>query len=238
MIEETKLREICIKYGIDYEKLIKNNNNILDYGEYSQICRTLDFLRNDVHIVASNVEKCPSILYFSTKNIRDNWEFLNRNNVRVRSIETCLHILSTENEQLQETYNYIIENYGVRYLNAITSILRVKVSRIKEIESKFNNELRPKNILRAAVSRHTIEEIEKIVKVRTAEEIGRIVEVCKRNKIEITGNVFLRTAEEIEKIVEICKENKIEITGSVFYRTAEEIGRIVSRRNWKNSRGM
>ena len=85
------------------------------------------------------------------------------------------------------------------------------------------------------------EEISKIVKVckenkieitgnvflRSAKEIEKIVEVCKKNKIEITGNVFLRSAEEIAKIVEVCKENKIEITGTVFKRNAEEIEKIV-----------
>ena len=62
---------------------------------------------------------------------------------------------------------------------------------------------------------------------RTAAEIKEIVEVCKENRIEATGSVFLRTAAEIKEIVEVCKENKIEITGSVFKRTATEIKEIV-----------
>ena len=241
MITETRLKEICENYGIDYKKLVKNNSNILYYGEYGKICATLDFLRNEVHIEVKNIEKCPSILYFSTENIRDNWKFLNESNIMMSDVETSLHILSTENKQLQETYNYIMDNYGPRYLKAITSILRVPVSRIKEIENKFGNYLKQKNILRAAYSRHTVEEIEKIVNVcrenkipitgtvfhRTAEEIEKIVEVCEENEIPVTGRVFNRTAEEIEKIVKVCEENEIPVTGSVFNRTAEEIEKIV-----------
>ena len=37
----------------------------------------------------------------------------------------------------------------------------------------------------------------------------------------------MKSAEEIEKIVEVCKENKIEIIGNVFKRSAEEIAEIV-----------
>ncbi|HOZ55417.1 MAG TPA: hypothetical protein PK993_05230, partial [Clostridia bacterium] len=61
----------------------------------------------------------------------------------------------------------------------------------------------------------------------SAEEIEKIVEVCRKNKIEITGSVFLKSAEEIEKIIEVCKKNKMEITGCVFLKTAEQIEKIV-----------
>lgn len=92
-------------------------------------------------------------------------------------------------------------------------------------------------VLQAAVSRRSIEEIEQIVEVckandieptgtvfmRTPEEIEKIVEVCKANDIEPTGNVFKRTAEEIDEIVEVCKANGIEITGSIFVKSASKL---------------
>ena len=52
--------------------------------------------------------------------------------------------------------------------------------------------------------------------MKSADEIEKIVEVCKRYNIEITGSVFKQSTAEIEKIVEICKKYNIEITGSVF----------------------
>ena len=214
MINESKLKEICDTYKIDYDKLVNNNENVLKKGEYYNICYVLDFLRDELNIEPRNIEKCPSILYRNIENIKSNYEFLKKEQITKYSIEGCLHILSTEPVELKRTYQYIIENYGIRYLNAMTTILGVPVDRIKNIEIKFP-ELKKKNVLQAACSRRTIEEIEKII------------EVCKKNKIEITGSVFQRKAEEIEKIVNACRENGIEPTGTVFYRSAEEIEKII-----------
>ena len=229
MINESKLKEICDTYKIDYDKLVNNNENVLKNGEYYSICYVLDFLRDELNIEPRNIEKCPSILYRNIENIKSNYEFLKNEQITKYSVEGCLHILSTEPTELKRTYQYIMQNYGIRYLNARTTILRIPVDRIKNIEIKFP-ELKKKNVLQAAYSRRTIEEIEKIIEVckknkieitgsvfqRTAEEIEEIVNACRENGIEPTGNVFYRSAEEIEKIIEVCKKNKIEITGSVF----------------------
>ena len=43
-------------------------------------------------------------------------------------------------------------------------------------------------------------------------EIEKIIEVCKKYNIEITGSVFMKGAEEIEKIIEVCKKYNIGIT--------------------------
>ena len=189
MISYEKLKEICDKYGIDFEKLIKTNNNVLKYGEYREICDTLDYLRDEVKISSKNIEKCPSILYFSTKKIRDNWEFLKGKEIAISNVETCLHVLNTDGSQMRETYQHVIDNYGIRYLNAITSILSIPTSRIKEIERRFQDKFKPKNFLQAACSRFSIEEIEKII------------QVCEVHNIEVTGSVFRQSAEEIEKIM-------------------------------------
>ena len=63
MISEEKLKEICNNYKIDYEKLIKKNINVLDYGNYEDICEKLDYLRDEINIEPKNIEKCQSILY-------------------------------------------------------------------------------------------------------------------------------------------------------------------------------
>ena len=210
MINETRLKEICDIYKIDYDKLVDNNENILKYGEYDNICYALDFLRDEVNIEPRNIEKCPSILYYNVENIKSNYEFLKKEQITKYSVEGCLHILSTEPSELRRTYQYIMNNYGIRYLNARTTILSVSVDRIKEIEIKFPN-FKKKNVLQAAYSRRTIEEIEKIVRV------------CQKNGIEPTGSVFLKPAEEIEKIVKVCKENGIEVTGSVFLKSVRQL---------------
>ena len=242
MINRIQFEEICNKYGLDSKKLIKNNENVLEKADYNSICYVLDFLRDTLKVSPNNIEKCPSILYLKIEAIKENWNFLNEKKINTRDVETCLHILSTEPEQLKKTYEYVsAENrYGKKYIEQITTILRVPVERIQEIEEKCP-ELTKENILSAAISRKDIDEIKKIIKIcqknkievtgsvfnRTAEEIEKIVEICQKNKIEVTGSVFKRTAEEIEKIVEVCKKNKIELTGSVFLKSAEEIEKIV-----------
>lgn len=92
MIGEDKLKEICNQYGIDYEKLVKNNSNVLRYGEYGEICDILNYLRNELDIAPKNIEKCPSILCFGSNNIKVNWEFLKNSKIVISNIETCLHV--------------------------------------------------------------------------------------------------------------------------------------------------
>lgn len=68
MISESKLIKICEEYGIDAEKLINNNSNILDYADESSVEDVLKFLINELGILGKNIEKCPSIFYFKHKN--------------------------------------------------------------------------------------------------------------------------------------------------------------------------
>ena len=242
MVNREQFEEICNKYGLDSKKLIKNNENVLEKADYNSICYVLDFLRDTLKVTPNNIEKCPSILYLKIEAIKENWNFLNEKKINTRDVETCLHILSTDPEQLNKTYEYVSDEnrYGKKYIEQRTSILSVPVERIQETEEKCS-ELTKENILSAANSRKDVDEIKKIEQVckdneievtgnvflRTAAEIKEIVEVCKENGIEVTGSVFLKTAEEIKEIVEVCKENGIEVTGSVFLRTAAEIKEIV-----------
>ena len=242
MVNREQFEEICNKYGLDSKKLIKNNENVLEKADYNSICYVLDFLRDTLKVTPNNIEKCPSILYLKIEAIKENWNFLNEKKINTRDVETCLHILSTDPEQLNKTYEYVSDEnrYGKKYIEQRTSILSVPVERIQETEEKCS-ELTKENILSAANSRKDVDEIKKIEQVckdneievtgnvflRTAAEIKEIVEVCKENGIEATGTVFKRTVAEIKEIVEVCKENGIEVTGNVFNRTAVEIKEIV-----------
>ena len=242
MVNREQFEEICNRYGLDSKKLIKNNENVLEKADYNSICYVLDFLRDTLKVTPNNIEKCPSILYLKIEAIKENWNFLNEKKINTRDVETCLHILSTDPEQLNKTYEYVSDEnrYGKKYIEQRTSILSVPVERIQETEEKCS-ELTKENILSAANSRKDVDEIKKIEQVckdneievtgnvflRTAAEIKEIVEVCKENGIEATGTVFKRTVAEIKEIVEVCKENGIEVTGNVFNRTAVEIKEIV-----------
>ncbi len=242
MVNREQLREICDKYGLDSKKIIKNNENVIEKADYTSICYVLDYLKDTLKITSNNIEKCPSILYLNVGAIKENWRFLNEQKIHMNDVETCLHILSTEPKHLKETYKYVSDEnrYGKKYIEQITSILSVPVERIQEIEERCP-ELTKNNVLSAAISRRTIQEIEEIIKVckengieatgnvfkRTAQEIEEIIKVCKENGIEATGTVFMKSAKEIEEIIKVCKENGIEVTGSVFKRTAKEIEEII-----------
>ena len=239
MIESYDLEKLLKKYGIDASKIINNNENILTYGEYQNIKNVLEYLINECKISPQNIEKCPSVLYFAPQNIKENYEFLKNSEVNFSNIYTTLHILSTDPESLKETYNYVLNNYGVTYLNQTTSILSTNTDRIMQIEKIIDD----KNlIISASIAIFSVEEIEKIVKVcrannieitssvfrQPAEEIQKIIDICRANNINITGGVFRQSAEEIQKIINICRANNIEITGNVFRQPAEEIQKIIS----------
>ena len=242
MVNREQLKEICDKYGLESKKIIKNNENVIEKADYTSICYVLDYLKDTLKITSNNIEKCPSILYLNVGAIKENWRFLNEQKIHMNDVETCLHILSTEPKQLKETYKYVSDEnrYGKKYIEQITSILRVPVERIQEIEERCP-ELTKNNVLSAAISRKTIQEIEEIIKVckengieatgtvflRQAPEIKKIIKVCKENGIEATGTVFLRQAPEIKEIIKVCKENGIEATGSVFMKSAKEIKEII-----------
>ena len=237
MIEYDELSLILERYGIDAKTVINNNANVLIKGEYNDIETTIKYLVEELNISPKNIEKAPSIMYLNVSAIKRNVKYLKKQNITFSNIETCLHVLSTKPEKLEETFNYIKDNYGIEYINRTTTILSVDIERIKEIE-KLN--LDKKIVISAAYSNLKVNEISKVIKVckennieitgtvfrQPAEEIERIIKVCKENNIEITGSVFNKSAEEIEKIIKVCKENNIEITGTVFLKSAEEIEKI------------
>ena len=240
MIGVDLLKLLLERYGIDPNKVIKNNENVLVKGNYDEIEDVIKYLIGELKISSKNIEKAPSILYFNVSAIRKNVEFLQKQHISFSNVETCLHVLNTDPFQLEETYNYIMDNYGAKFISEITSILSVNVERIKEIE-KLN--LDKDTTLSAAVSRLSIDDIVADVQIcrennvdlkdnvtvfnRTADEIKDIIEVCRENNVDPKGTVFNRTADEIKDIVKVCRENSIDPKGTVFKRTADEIKDIV-----------
>ena len=236
MIEQTDLMKLLESYKIDYKKVM--TDKVLDKGEYFGIKHVLEYLVNELKINPKNIEKCPSILYLNVNEVRKNYEFLKQEKINISDVETCLHVLSTDNKDLKETYYYVLENYGLMTINRTTSILRCKKDRIINIE-KYG--LSKDVTISASISRRTIYEIEEIIKIckkynieikgtvfkQNAEEIEKIVEICKKYNIEIKGNVFKQNAEEIEKIIEICKKYDIEVTGSVFLKKSSRLQKTI-----------
>ena len=134
MIGEYTLKILCDKYNISSENVINKNNNILTYGEYLDIDKTLNYLINELKISNKNIEKCPSILYRNVDAIEKNIDYLKQQNASFSSIESCLHVLSAEPIDLKDTYKYIEENYGIEAINKNTSILSCDKDLIIEVE--------------------------------------------------------------------------------------------------------
>ena len=134
MIGKYTLKILCDKYNISSENVINKNNNILTYGEYLDIDKTLNYLINELKVSKKNIEKCPSILYRNVDAIKKNIDYLKQQNVSFSSIESCLHVLSTEPIDLKDTYKYIEENYGIEAINKNTSILSCNKDLIIEVE--------------------------------------------------------------------------------------------------------
>lgn len=210
MIEQTDLMKLLESYKIDYKKVM--TDKVLDKGEYFGIKHVLEYLVNELKIYPKNIEKCPSILYLNVNEVRKNYEFLKKEKINISDVETCLHVLSTDNKDLKETYYYVLENYGLMIINRTTSILSCNKERIIDIE-KYG--LSKDVTISASISRRTIYEIEEIIKI------------CKKYNIEIKGNVFKQNAEEIEKIIKVCKKYNIEITGPVFLKKSSSLQKTI-----------
>ena len=134
MIGNLTLKALCDKYGISSEKIVNKNNNILISGEYISIDRTLNYLVNELKFNARDIERCPSILYRNVGYIRDNVEFLKSLGFSLDRIEACLHVLTTNPHELRQTYEYVVENYGIQAIKKNLSVLACKVNSIIEIE--------------------------------------------------------------------------------------------------------
>ena len=173
MIEEYTLKKLCEKYNVNSEKILNKNNNILTNGEYIEIDRTLNYLINELKISPNNIEKCPSILYRNVFAIKDNIIFLKKTNIHFSSIESCLHVLSTESSELEKTYEYVVNNYGSRVINRITSILSVNEDIIKDVEN-LNLPISKKGNLYIAVAiDRKITSLEEVQKITQSEEFKK-----------------------------------------------------------------
>ena len=170
MISEYTLKMLCDKYNLSVSKIVNKNNNILEYGNFLNIDRTLDYLINVLTISTKNIEKCPSILYRNVDGIKQNVEFLKKQDIHFSNVESCLHVLSSDPNELKETYNYVAENYGVNAINKNTSILSCSIEIIKEVENLNLNIERNSNLSIAEGISSGYTKLEEIIKIVNSKE--------------------------------------------------------------------
>ena len=84
--------------------------------------------------------------------VEENYNFLSGTPLYQTNIDSCLHVLSCKPENLKTTYSYVLGNYGLDYININTSILRVTVSRIQDVESIMSGNFSKRDILNVATT--------------------------------------------------------------------------------------
>ena len=129
MIEAYTLESLLKKYGIDATKVINKNNNILEYGEYQDIDKTLNYLVKELHINARNIEKCPSIMYKAVNNIKENYNILMSKENELYNGVTALNDGSRMLKEGIEKYN----NEGIAVLYNYSKQVESMESKLKSL---------------------------------------------------------------------------------------------------------
>ena len=233
MIGEYTLSMLCDKYHISSENIINKNNNVLTLGEYNEINDTLSFLINDFGVSSKNIEKCPSILYKNVNFIKANINFLRKKEIGFQNIETCLHVLTTNPKSLEDTYEYVIKNYGVSAIDRNTSVLSASVDIIKDVEAlnlpipKIGNLAISSSI---SLGFSNIDEIQKII---NSEEFKMHPEL-------FTSETLAHTKlEDIQKIInseEFKTHPELFTSTTLAHTKLEDIQGLLDMECWKDER--
>ena len=234
MIGNYTLAMLCEKYGIDATKIVKKNNNVLDLGEYSRIDYVLDYLVNELKIDARNIEKCPSILYRNVFQIKKNVIFLKSKEISFSDIETCLHVLTAEADELKNTYNYVLEKYGLSAIERITSVLSVPVSIIKDIESlNIGFENPSDNLVIAVGIEWGSTNVEEIVKIINSEEFKAHPELFTSQTL---AHAKLEDIKAIITSEEFKAHPELFTSQTLAYAKLEDIKKLLQMDLWNNSK--
>ena len=230
MISEYTLKMLCDKYNLSVSKIVNKNNNILEYGKFLDIDRTLDYLINVLRISTKNIEKCPSILYRNVDVIKQNVEFLKKQDIHFSNVESCLHVLSSDPNELKETYNYVVENYGINAINKNTSILSCGIEIIKEVENLNLNIGRNSNLSIAIGINFEYTSLEEIQKIIQSKEFKEYQELFTSTTL---AHARLEEIQEIIQSKEFKEHPKLFTSQTLAYAKLEDIQKIIQSKEFK-----
>ena len=237
MIDILELNTLLENYNLNYSDNIKEL--ICKNNTYEQLKSVLDYLINDLSIEPSVIKKYPILLWANINTIKTNYNFLS--DKRVSNTEDFLFVLGIESKKLEDTYNYVLNNYGKDIIDNNPLILGVSKEEIEEYEKVLDNVLSKEQIIIACTSKNSIEDILKIVDICTKKKINMTEEVfhsnpdnlriivgkLRRNNYPFFYESLKRTPEEIEEIIKILKDNEIAPTREVFLKEVEEIKKVI-----------
>ena len=179
MITKDILINTLNKYGIRFEKMVKfDESNLLDGNTFNRMVGILDYLINEVDIIPSNIEKCPSILSANLTDVKNNYNFLSSEDVYMYNVENCLHVLELPSLELKNVYYHILDNYGIDILNKNTSVLSGDMEKLRKIERDYKGILSKEQMLWACNNNFTYE------------EVNNIISTCNNLSISIFASVF------------------------------------------------
>ena len=213
LVDKKLIDEELDKYKLKFNR--KKRNRIEESANYEELGKILNFLINNLHISKRSIEKCPSILYRKISSIRNNYLFLEDKKIYNYNVETCLHILSVNEKDLVDTYNYVEKEFGYDLINKNTTILKIKRDYIKNINETYGKYVDKETLLGICICS------------RNLKEIGKIINICTLKNVKITSSIFKQPPEEVTKIIDTARNYNLEITGSMFHQKANNLSKIV-----------
>ena len=224
MIEREDLQELLDRYGINIDKLIQNKDSIMIYGDYIRIKENLEYLIDVLHLNVNAIERCPSILYFRSKEeLERNYHYLTEQGISKEQMEKALTAITSSPEDLAYNYTYLKNRVGKEFISMHLSSLSTNPMDIKKIcdilEKNFGKEKLLECFSGALRRYNNYERVERIVRLKVFEDHPEL----------LTPNTFFKSAEEIEKIVhlKVFEDHPELLTPSAFRQSAEEIKKIV-----------
>lgn len=213
LVDKKLIDEELDKYKLKFNR--KKRKKIEESANYEELGKILNFLINNLHISKRSIEKCPSILYRKKSSIRNNYLFLEDKKIYNYNVETCLHILSVNEKDLVDTYNYVEKEFGYDLINKNTTILKIKRDYIKNINETYGKYVDKETLLGICICS------------RNLKEIGEIINICTLKNVKITSSIFKQPPEEVTKIIDTARNYNLEITGSMFHQKAKNLSKIV-----------
>ena len=142
MIGQDTLKNLLKSYGINTDKLLDKNQNVIDYGYYNEIKMVLDYLIKEKHIPVSNVEKSPSVLFFNPNYVKENYDqrflkplIINKDH---KHLERCFELLKNKG-----VLDVVIDSASIlslKYDDIRTRIMYLEEKGIDIIDgNKFNS---------------------------------------------------------------------------------------------------
>ena len=209
------LEKLIIKYGININFLYSLKEDQIECLELDEVDKILNFLiQNKVSI--KTIEKCPSILLGNFNNVKNNYEYLIKENFNKSKLNSCIHILIENNKELIEKVRYLKDNYEESLINKKLSVLSKDINYIKYQE----NILRKYNVNDDLL-------LSIIMDANSSIDYDQIFKLCEKYNVEVNSKMFRHSVNNLKEKLELSKELNIKFSSYMLNTSNENIEKIV-----------